>query len=239
MGHQSLQRGHNGVSSHSLGVVTVVIRAMSNRRLREAALAAAVSAPMVALQACGEATSSMGQRARGTNTPVVVTENLSKTRGNCGPEGAAGILSSFAAAYSRGAVATTARVFDSPDFRWYTVNTGRDRFERFTDPKKLPSFFSRRRQQGELLRLEEVSVTAPRTTRERGLLFRFYRRARDLRRYGVSNRLAAGKAQMNCSAGKLIVWSMSTPPGPSRQGPRLCPAPERPPPPRAVIACGR
>jgi len=212
---------------------------MSNRRLREAALAAAVLAPIVALEACGEATSSSAKRARTPDTPVVVTENASKTRGRCGPEGAAGILSSFAAAYSQGAASTAARMFDSPDFRWYTVNTGRDGFQRFTDSKKLASFFARRHRHGELLRLEEVSVTAPpRTTEERGLLFRFQRRARDLRRYGVSNGLAAGKAQINCSTGKLIVWSMSTPPGPSRQGPRLCPAPERPSS-QAVIACAR
>ncbi len=215
---------------------------MTSRCLRQAALAASALAAMVALEACGETAPSTAQRASSassTNPPVVVTENVSDTRGNCSPEGVAGILSSFAAAYSQGSATKAALVFDSPDFLWYTVNTGRDGFERFTDAKSLPSFFTRRHRQRELLRLEEVSVTAPRTTKERGLLFRFYRRARDLKRYGVSNRLATGKAQMTCSTGKLIVWSMATLPGPSRQGPQLCPAPERPTPPRSVIACGR
>ena len=93
------------------------------------------------------------------------------------------------------------------------------------------------------MRLLKVDVGKAADRETAGVGYSLLRRADDLAQRGIRNRLAIGKAHMQCRTGRIAVWSMAqaaTPPRDFRSvAYDVCPAPPGGFDRRRVVACAR
>jgi hypothetical protein len=182
--------------------------------------------------------------------PVAVTRDDDALPSGCRPAEAADLVSDFLDAFNSGDRRAALAIADPRagprDFRprgWYSVTEGDPRRGRrgrhFVAYRqgKLGRYLTRRHRRGETMRLLELSVGRSSMRGHAGISYRIERRARDLRAIGITNRVATGKAAVDCTRRKIYVWSMAMAPRRALGG-HLCPAaPEGSP--RSTLACSR
>jgi hypothetical protein len=166
---------------------------------------------------------------------VVVTRDDHGLPAGCRPRPLARRIAAFFDAFNRGDPSATS--FVAPSGGWYSVTEGRRRHFVTYSRRGLPGYFARRHRHGERLRLEQVDVSYANGLGH--IAYRIERRADDLRRLGIVGTTAIGKGAVDCTTGRIVVWSMGMP---SRRGDparsfELCPPPRVQS--RAIVACAR
>jgi len=172
---------------------------------------------------------------------VVAGADTAQLPAACGPARVGEVVASLLAAIDAGNVGAVDRlVSPEPEFQWYSV-TGRPG-ERIDGPAEsragLRGYLLDRHAHGERLRLRAVRVNGS-DVRAGILVGRFeYRLTRWADDLPAGNPLSyVGKGALNCSAGRVLVWSMAPEPEARQNAP--CPDPPRSVPPDSVIACAR
>jgi hypothetical protein len=155
--------------------------------------------------------------------PIVVTRDTQSLPTGCAPRETALLLARFAEAVSAGDLDALDRLFAVEDppgralepagtvFRWYSVTEGRAgaprpwRHEAFYDRADLFPYFTERHRQNERWQLVSVRVTPSRTRAAAGIVYTIRRTADDLPPW--LNALGSGKGAIDCTAGRIFVWS--------------------------------
>ena len=177
--------------------------------------------------------------------PVLVTHDDTALSAGCRPSDAAGLIQRFLGAVnnrdSTGIDETWSLPASSSGEQWYSITEG--------DPgsggrhfvartrSELLAYFDERFDAGENMRLVMADVGPSRSGRA-AIGFVLSRHADDVDpSLGGPNRLAQGKADMDCQRQVLFVWSMAQVVGVVE--PRLCDAPPDWTPAEGPIACAR
>jgi hypothetical protein len=175
--------------------------------------------------------------AQGTTQQVRVTRDGQRVPISCTPEEVGKLVVGFFAAINEGAV--EASRFFTPDMEWYSVTewsreAGKRHFvSNGYDPEELESYFQRRAEQHERVRLLEIDVAYESARNIGHVAYALKRTADDL---PESDPIVIGKGAIDCDTGRIAVWSMShdtrfqTPPA-------VCPGEAKPP--KVAIACAR
>jgi hypothetical protein len=165
---------------------------------------------------------------------VVVTRRDPSLPAACRPRAVALRIAAFFDAFNRGDPSAM-RFFD-PQLDWYSVTDGRPRrhFVTYSRPG-LPEYFARRHRHGERLKLEQIDVSLANGLGH--VAYRIDRRADDLRRLGITGTTAVGKGAVDCTTGRIVVWTMGMAPGRGYPGFEVCPGTEAPR--GAIVACAR
>lgn len=165
-----------------------------------------------------------------------VTRDLARGPEACHPGNVGRHVTKFLDAVNRG---RTERVTDffTRNLGWYSVTEGNPRnggrhFVAY-EPSKLEAYFEQRASLNERMYLLEIDVAYERPGNLGHVAYSLLRTADDLGQYAAE---AGGKGAIDCTSGRIAVWSVAQ----SRkrvQGGGLCPG--RPDPPDVAIACAR
>lgn len=176
--------------------------------------------------------------------PVVVTGAAgAKLPPACRPAHVGAVIASLVAAFNAGDAAAFDRLASpQPEFQWYSV-AGRPG-QRIQGPAYdragLVHYVLERHAHGERLRVLAVRVNG--SERPGGLLLGHFectlaRWAKDFP--GDKPVPYIGKGALNCTAGRVLVWSMAPEPGAEAGQYRPCPEPPRSMPSGGVVACAQ
>lgn len=178
---------------------------------------------------------------------LTVTRDDTSFPSGCRPRRVASRLIGFFDAFNDGDASRLRGTFarastGDTGFKWYSVGrgnpaaTGQQEYVT-SDPEALPAYFEARHQQRERLTLIALAVGLRDNTGQ--LEYYLRREADDFDRAGIMTTVTEGKGAIECSTGRIFVWSMGMSETDSlRPALALCPgAPRR----RAghVVACSR